>query len=128
MALEVDHRWHFRQKNCFGSVQNYYNGNPGTGVLARLEHEGLIKKTISEEVKETVSEFVLKLGADKSLGAQEIKKLLHDCAEENSAKFGKVMGFCRACIVGKMEGPDVAEMMIFIGVEETAHRLKKFLG
>ena len=90
--------------------------------------EGLIKKTISEEVKETVSAFVLKLGADKSLGAQEIKKLLYDCAEENNAKFGKVMGFCRACIVGKMEGPDVVEMMVFIGAEETAHRLKKFLG
>ena len=38
------------------------------------------------------------------------------------------MGFCRACIVGKMEGPDVVEMMVFIGTEETAHRLKKFLG
>ena len=83
---------------------------------------------ISEEVKETISAFVLKLGADKSLGAQEIKKLLYDCTEENNAKFGKVMGFCRACIVGKMEGPDVVEMMIFIGAEETAHRLKKFLG
>ena len=33
------------------------------------------------------------------------------------------MGFCRACIVGKMEDPDVVEMMIFIGAE-TAHRLK----
>jgi len=90
--------------------------------------EGLIKKTLSEEVKQTVSAFALKLGVDKSLGAQEIKKLLYDCAEENGAKFGKVMGFCRVCIVGKMEGPDVIEMMIFIGVEETAHRLKKFLG
>ena len=90
--------------------------------------EGLIKKTISEEVKQTVSAFVLKLGVDKSLGGQEIKNLLHDCAVQNSAKFGKVMGFCRACIVGKMEGPDVIEMMVFIGVEETAHRLKKFLS
>jgi len=90
--------------------------------------EGLIKKTVSEEVKQTVSAFVLKLGEDKSLGAQEIKKLLHDCAEQNSAKLGRVMGFCRACIVGKMEGPDVIEMMVFIGVEETTLRLKKFLG
>ena len=89
---------------------------------------GLIKKTISEEVKQAVSAFVLKLEADKNLGAQEIKKLLYDCAEENSAKFGKVMGFCRTCIVGKMEGPDVIEMMIFIGFEETTDRLKKFLG
>ena len=90
--------------------------------------EGLIKKTISEDVKQSVSAFILKLGADKNLGAQEIKKLLHDCAEENSAKFGKVMGFCRACVVGKMEGPDVIEMMVFVGVEETICRLKKFLG
>ena len=90
--------------------------------------EDLIKKTISQEVKQTVSAFVLRLVASKSLGGQEIKKLLHDCAEQNSAKFGKVMGFCRACIVGKMEGPDVIQMMIFIGAEETTHRLKKFLG
>ena len=90
--------------------------------------EGLIKKTISDEVKEAVSAFVLKVGANKSIGAQEIKKLLHDCAEQNSAKFGKVMGICRVCIVGKMEGPDVIQMMIFIGAEETTHRLKKFLG
>ena len=49
-------------------------------------NEELIKKTIGEGVKQTVSAFVLKLEADKNLGAQEIKKLLYDCAEENGAR------------------------------------------
>ena len=64
-----------------------------------------------------------------SLSRSDLPDLpLNSLTEENNAKFGKVMGFCRACIVGKMEGPDVIEMMVFIGVEETAHRLKKFLS
>ena len=83
---------------------------------------------VSEEIRKTVSEFVLKVGSNKKTGAQEIKKLLYDIAEKNNAKFGKVMGFCRASIVGKMEGPDVVQMMVFIGIEETLRRLKKALN
>ena len=65
------------------------------------------------------------LSSNKSLGSEEIKKILHDSAETHGAKFGKVMAFCRTSIVGKMEGPDVIQMMLFIGIDETVIRLKK---
>ena len=88
----------------------------------------IIQKTVSEEIRKTVSEFALKVGSNKKTGAQEIKKQLYDLAEKNNVKFGKLMGFCRASIVGKMEGPDVVQMMVFIGIEETLRRLKKALN
>ena len=49
--------------------------------------------------------------------------MLSRSVERSGAKFGKTLGFCRASIVGKMEGPDVFEMMEFIGSEEALDRL-----
>ena len=56
-----------------------------------------------------------------------IKQTLYDCAKKNDLKFGKALGYCRLAIVGKMEGPDVIGMMMFIGIKETKERLLQSL-
>ena len=75
-----------------------------------------------------LNEFIKSLSSKNPSTAEKTKSLLHSCAEKHEAKFGKVMGFCRASIVGKMEGPDVIQMMLFIGIEETLVRLKESLN
>ena len=56
-----------------------------------------------------------------------VKQSLYDCAKKNDLKFGKALGYCRLAIVGKMEGPDVIGMMMFIGIKETKERLLQSL-
>jgi glutamyl-tRNA synthetase len=84
-----------------------------------------LKKFNRDSKEEQHVPLDIPLSSNKSLGSEEIKKILHDSAETHGAKFGKVMAFCRTSIVGKMEGPDVIQMMLFIGIDETVIRLKK---
>jgi len=88
----------------------------------------LIQKIKSNETSKALNEFIKSLSSKNPSTAEKTKSLLHSCAEKHEAKFGKVMGFCRASIVGKMEGPDVIQMMLFIGIEETLVRLKESLN
>jgi len=88
----------------------------------------LIQKMKSPEAINAVNEFTEALVSEKLIDTAKTKNTLYSCAEKHGAKFGKVMGFCRACIVGKMEGPDVIKMMFFIGLEETLIRLKESLN
>jgi glutamyl-tRNA synthetase len=88
----------------------------------------LIQKMKSPETLNALNEFTEALVSEKPIDAAKTKNILYGCAEKHGAKFGKVMGFCRASIVGKMEGPDVIQMMFFIGLEETLIRLKESLN
>ena len=88
----------------------------------------LIQKMKSNETSKALNEFIKSLSSKNPSTAEKTKSLLHSCSEKHEAKFGKVMGFCRASIVGKMEGPDVIQMMLFIGIEETLVRLKESLN
>ena len=88
----------------------------------------LIQKMKSPETLNAINQFTETLASEKLIDAEKTKNILYTCAEKHGAKFGKVMGFCRASIVGKMEGPDVIQMMFFIGLEETLIRLKESLN
>ena len=90
-------------------------------------NQQLIHKMKVEGVENAVSEFINKIKLFDEMNLEKIKALLLDCAKKNSLSFGKLMGFLRASIVGKMEGPDVGQMICFLGAEETSSRLKKAL-
>ena len=81
----------------------------------------LIEKNMSSSVEKTILDFIdsIKEGCSEEF----IKQNLYDCAKKNDLKFGKALGYCRLAIVGKMEGPDVIGMMMFIGIKETKERL-----
>ena len=91
-------------------------------------NEEACQKMINDEIKKSINSFIVMLKEKETNDSSEIKSLIQDSAEKNSAKLGKVMAFCRLSIVGKMEGPDVSQMMAFIGFEETVCRLKKALS
>ena len=91
-------------------------------------NEEACQKMVNDEIKKSINSFIVMLKEKETNDSSEIKSLIQDSAEKNSAKLGKVMAFCRLSIVGKMEGPDVSQMMAFIGFEETVCRLKKALS
>ena len=84
----------------------------------------LVHKMSSKETINAIKDFIADIKSNNTNKAQVLKELLSKCVEKSGAKFGKTLGFCRASIVGKMEGPDVFEMMEFIGLQETIDRLK----
>ena len=83
--------------------------------------KALIEKNKSDLLEKVILDFV---GSLKDRCSEDfIKNSLYNCSKENDIKFGKALGYCRVAIVGKMEGPDVIKMMLFIGVKETKKRL-----
>ena len=85
----------------------------------------LIEKNMSSSLEKTMLDFIdsVKEGCSEEL----VKQNLYDCAKKNDLMFGKALGYCRLAIVGKMEGPDVIGMMMFIGIKETKERLLRSL-
>ena len=86
-------------------------------------NKDLVNKMASKETLSAINDFIIEVKSNKTNKAQSLKELLSKSVEKSGAKFGKTLGFCRASIVGKMEGPDVFEMMEFIGLQETIDRL-----
>ena len=86
-------------------------------------NKDLVNKMSSKETISAINDFITEVKSNKTNKAQNLKEVLSRSVERSGAKFGKTLGFCRASIVGKMEGPDVFEMMEFIGSEETLDRL-----
>ena len=86
-------------------------------------NKDLINKMTSKETISAINNFITEVKSNKTNKAQNLKELLSISVGRSGAKFGKTLGFCRASIVGKMDGPDVFEMMEFVGVEEALNRL-----
>ncbi|HHV03811.1 MAG: glutamate--tRNA ligase [Bacteroidales bacterium] len=57
-----------------------------------------------------------------------IDKALHQWMEKEQLKTGQVMNALRLCIVGKPQGPGMAEIMAVVGKEDTLVRLDQVLN
>ena len=67
-----------------------------------------------------------KTALEKSFGkAEELKALLNECS---TIGFGKSMGVMRLCLVGKLAGPDLFELMVFLGKDEVLKRVGSMLA
>ena len=67
-----------------------------------------------------------KTALEKSFGkAEELKALLNECS---TIGFGKSMGAMRLCLVGKLAGPDLFELMVFLGKDEVLKRVGSILA
>ena len=67
-----------------------------------------------------------KTALEKSFGnAEELKALLNECS---TIGFGKSMGAMRLCLVGKLAGPDLFELMVFLGKDEVLKRVGSMLA
>ena len=67
-----------------------------------------------------------KTALEESFGnAEELKALLNKCS---TIGFGKSMGAMRLCLVGKLAGPDLFELMVFLGKDEVLKRVGSILA
>jgi glutamyl-tRNA synthetase len=86
----------------------------------------LIDKFSSEtsiKLLEIAIEFIRKTSFNSS---SEIKELLFSEMKSRELKVGKVMPVLRAGLVGKLEGPDLFDLMIFLEKNVVLSRLEAF--
>ena len=60
---------------------------------------------------------------NKAVMPVKIKEELFDKLSENNIKPGKTMPAIRVALVGKLEGPDLFELIAFFGNEDVVSRL-----
>ena len=59
---------------------------------------------------------------------QSAPQLKEDLSQCSKIGFGKSMGAVRLCLVGKLAGPDLFELMMFLGKKEVLKRIRSVIA
>ena len=84
----------------------------------------LEKKLLNDDSKGFLKTYYNLL--EKSFeSASQLKEDLVQCSKIG---FGKSMGAMRLCLVGKLAGPDLFELMMFLGKKEVLKRIRSVIA
>jgi glutamyl-tRNA synthetase len=86
--------------------------------------EKTVQKKWSAETPVFLTKLVEEIHASAGFEVEVIDKLLHDFMEEESVPAGKLMIALRIALVGAGKGPDLKEIMAFLGKEEVVGRIQ----
>ena len=84
----------------------------------------LEKKILNDDSKVFLKDYSSML-EKRFEGAPQLKEDLGQCSKIG---FGKSMGVMRLCLVGKLEGPDLFELMMFLGKKEVLKRIRSVIA
>lgn len=90
-----------------------------------LYDEAVASSKWSPDAVTVLQAFVTKLEGLTSLAADDAKHLLHEAAEQNGIKPGKVMQAVRLAITGRGAGPDLMQVMQLLGPAEVVARCQQ---
>ena len=98
-----------------GNIKNDYSY-----LFGQQEVDPVLKnKLINDDSLSFLRKY--KTALEKSFGnAEELKSLLNVCS---TIGFSKSMGVMRLCLVGRLAGPDLFELMVFLGKDEVLKRV-----
>ena len=82
-----------------------------------------ISKVSNEETKKSLEVVLRFFENNKAVVPVKIKEGLFNKLSENNVKPGKIMPAIRVALVGKLEGPDLFELIAFFGNEDVVSRL-----
>ena len=80
------------------------------------------KKAWNDETSAVLAELVSNL-ENAEFNAENLKKTVHDFAENKGLGMGKVMMPLRLALVGELKGPDVPDILEILGKEESISRI-----
>ena len=86
--------------------------------------EKALKKAWNEETGLLMTALAEKIEQLNDFNPETIKEALHHLAEEKSLGMGKLMMPLRLSLVGELKGPDVPEIIDWLGKEESVNRIK----
>ena len=81
-------------------------------------------KILNDDSKVFLEDYSAML-AERFESALQLKEDLGQCSKIG---FGKSMGAMRLCLVGKLEGPDLFELMMFLGKKEVMKRIHSVIA
>jgi glutamyl-tRNA synthetase len=85
--------------------------------------EQVISKKWNTEIAQVIAELADAIAVSEFSGAQS-KELLHQIAEQKGIGMGKVMQPLRVAITGEGNGPELVDIIDYLGKEEVVNRLK----
>jgi glutamyl-tRNA synthetase len=85
----------------------------------------MVKKKWKEHTPHLLSELKNRLQELDEFKAENIKEIAKNITEEKELGMGQIMFPFRLTLVGTGMGPDVAEIAVMIGKEETIRRIDK---
>ncbi len=87
------------------------------------------EKTVKGKWKENTAQILTKaidvLNSISDFSVEQIDKALHDFMEQNQIPAGQLMIGLRISMVGEGKGPDLKEIMAYLGKEEVIKRIQK---
>ena len=86
------------------------------------------KKQWKESTPELMNELISVISKIKDFSIENTQKEIKEWITSKEIGFGKVMQPLRLCLVGKLAGPDLFEIMIQIGKEATINRIKNAIN
>ncbi len=86
--------------------------------------EQVVKKKWNPEIAEVMEELAIKI-SETDFSGEVVKELLQQIAESKGMNLGKVMQPLRMAITGDGNGPELVDILDFLGKEEVVNRLNK---
>ncbi len=86
-----------------------------------------LKKALKGEWKEILQDFVAKLQAKDAHLPVDFHEIIEELVKERQIGFGKIGQPLRVALLGRMSGPDLADVMAIIGKDETIKRVENLL-
>ncbi len=88
--------------------------------------EKAMKKAWNDETNTILTEFSSQFETI-NFEPESLKQLIHDFAEQKNLGMGKLMMPLRLALVGDLKGPDVPDLLAFLGKEESLKRINQLL-
>ena len=85
--------------------------------------EKALKKAIKEDTSTILTILISIIDSIEDITAQNLQSHIKKWITDNGIGFGKVIMPLRLALVGTLQGPDVFEIMVLIGKEETLKRI-----
>ncbi len=86
-----------------------------------------VKKALKGEWREILQDFLAKLQARDAHLPVDFHEIMEEVVKERQIGFGKIGQPLRVALLGRMSGPDLADVMAIIGKEETIERIENLL-
>ncbi len=107
--------------NDFWQLSSYF-------FIAPNEYdEKAFKKAIKEDTAELLQEVIAIVTRTKEYTVQNLQEKIKGWITSTGIGFGRVMMPLRLALVGKLQGPDVFEIMFLIGKNETISRIGRLI-
>ncbi|MGB0973697.1 MAG: glutamate--tRNA ligase [Flavobacteriaceae bacterium] len=86
-----------------------------------------LKKAVKEDTPELLNELIDIINGTENFTSEHLQTIIKGWITSKEIGFGKVMQPLRLSLVGAMKGPDVFDIMVLLGKEETIQRLKNLI-